>query len=181
MDRAKPDRQRVVPGQPETGQQVRPAVYLQGFREDRRALQSRLRRSVCRGPRESTGRRRSAGRGEPPGNARRCQGSGGPASDLQTGLAAYNAAQINEKAKFLCSCTSFARVSRSLRSRPRRRADGPPSRWPTGRFPPVLKVYTTLSGRRASTDMRDAASPQGPSHARPTLQPGFPGSWKTRP
>jgi transposase len=72
---------------------------------------------------------------------------------------AYNAAQINEKAKFqdLLSdlCGDIPEPARG------EKGGRPPVPMADRAFAMVFKVYTTASGRRASTDMRDA---QGKGH-----------------
>src|SRR5262249_10333500 len=67
---------------------------------------------------------------------------------------AYNAAQIHEKAKF----QSLLRdLCRGIPEPPRKPGPGrKPLPLSDRVFACVLKVYTTVSGRRASTDMREA-------------------------
>jgi transposase len=67
----------------------------------------------------------------------------------------YNAAQINEKAKFLILMHDLCRGIPE--PPPKHRKGGrPPVLLADRAFACALKVYTTISGRRASTDMREA-------------------------
>jgi transposase len=67
---------------------------------------------------------------------------------------AYNAAQINEKAKFQ---TLPSDLCRSIPEPPRNPKGGrPPLPMADRAFACAFKVYTTFSGRRSSTDIRDA-------------------------
>jgi hypothetical protein len=76
---------------------------------------------------------------------------------------AYNAAQINEKAKFqallaeLCRCVP--------EPSPSKKGGRPPIPMADRLFAVAFKVYTTVSGRRASTDMRNARDKGHLSHA----------------
>jgi hypothetical protein len=76
---------------------------------------------------------------------------------------AYNAAQINEKAKFQ---TLLADLCRGVPEPPPGPKGGrPPVPMGDRVFASALKVYTTVSGRRASTDMRDARDKGHLAHA----------------
>jgi transposase len=67
---------------------------------------------------------------------------------------AYNAAQINEKAKLQ---TLLTELCRGIPEPPANKKGGrPPVPMADRAFACAFKVYTTISGRRASTDMRDA-------------------------
>jgi len=67
---------------------------------------------------------------------------------------AYNAAQIHEKDKFQGLLTGLCAGVRSPDANPK--GGRPPVPMADRAFACALKVYTTISGRRASTDMRDA-------------------------
>ena len=67
---------------------------------------------------------------------------------------AYNAAQIHEKAKFPTLLTELCRGIPEPPVSPK--GGRPPIPMADRAFACALKVYTTVSGRRASTDMRDA-------------------------
>ena len=71
---------------------------------------------------------------------------------------AYNAAQIKEKAKFLTLLTELCRGIPEPSKDPEKARKGgrPPVADGRSGIRLCLKVYTTVSGRRASTDMRDA-------------------------
>ena len=76
---------------------------------------------------------------------------------------AYNAAQINEKAKFQ---TLLSDLCRGIpEPSPSVKGGRPPIPMADRVFAVVFKVYTTVSGRRASTDMRDARDKGHLSHA----------------
>jgi transposase len=66
----------------------------------------------------------------------------------------YNASQINEKAKFLMLLTELCQGIPEPPSNPK--GGRPPLPMADRAFACALKVYTTISGRRASTDMQDA-------------------------
>jgi transposase len=67
---------------------------------------------------------------------------------------AYNAAQINEKDKFQALLTD---ICRGIPEPPANKKGGrPPVPMADRAFACAFKIYTTISGRRASTDMRDA-------------------------
>src|SRR3954454_13576961 len=67
---------------------------------------------------------------------------------------AYNAAQINEKSKFLDLLSYLSGGIPDPASTPK--GGRPPVPMADRAFACALKVYTTISGRRASTDMREA-------------------------
>jgi transposase len=67
---------------------------------------------------------------------------------------AYNAAQINEKAKFLILLHDLCRGISEPPANPK--GGCRPVPMADRAFACALKVYTTISGRRASTDMREA-------------------------
>jgi transposase len=67
---------------------------------------------------------------------------------------AYNAAQINEKAKFQALLGDLCRGVPEPAANPK--GGRPPVPMADRVFAVALKVYSTFSGRRASTDMRDA-------------------------
>ena len=71
---------------------------------------------------------------------------------------AYNAAQIHEKSKFLTLLTELCRGIPEPSRDPEKVTKGgrPPVPMADRAFACALKVYTTVSGRRASTDMREA-------------------------
>jgi hypothetical protein len=76
---------------------------------------------------------------------------------------AYNAAQIHEKAKFQ---VLLADLCRGVPATPRKPGAGRnPLPMADRAFAIGLKVYTTISGRRASTDMREAQGKGHLSHA----------------
>lgn len=67
---------------------------------------------------------------------------------------AYNAAQIHEKARFQ---VLLSELCQGVKDRPTSKKGGrPPISMADRLFSAAFKVYTTMSGRRASTDMRDA-------------------------
>jgi Transposase DDE domain/SWIM zinc finger len=68
----------------------------------------------------------------------------------------YNAAQIHEKAKFLTLLTELCRGIPEPPKKDPQKGGRPPLPMADRAFACALKVYTTISGRRASTDMRDA-------------------------
>jgi hypothetical protein len=67
---------------------------------------------------------------------------------------AYNAAQIDEKAKFQALLTDLC--GGIPEPPPNEKGGRPPLPMADRAFAAALKVYTTLSGRRSSTDMREA-------------------------
>ena len=70
---------------------------------------------------------------------------------------AYNAAQIHEKAHFQELLSDLCRgVSEPARPHDGAKGGRPPVPMADRVFAVAFKVYTTMSGRRASTDMRDA-------------------------
>lgn len=69
---------------------------------------------------------------------------------------AYNKAQINEKAKFLTLLTELCRGIPEPPLKDPKKGGRPPLPMADRAFACALKVYTTISGRRASTDMREA-------------------------
>lgn len=70
---------------------------------------------------------------------------------------AYNAAQIHEKAKFQTLLTDLCQgIPEPPRKGRGTKGGRPPVPMADRVFAISLKVYTTVSGRRASTDMRDA-------------------------
>ena len=71
---------------------------------------------------------------------------------------AYNKAQINEKAKFLTLLTDLCRGIPEPAKDPEKAKKGgrPPVPMADRAFACALKVYSGFSGRRASTDMREA-------------------------
>ena len=70
---------------------------------------------------------------------------------------AYNAAQIHEKARFQDLLAELCRnVTEPARPHDGAKGGRPPIPMADRIFACVFKVYTTMSGRRASTDMRDA-------------------------
>src|SRR3954466_144282 len=75
----------------------------------------------------------------------------------------YNAAQINEKAKFLDLLHDLCRGIPE--PAPGKKGGRPPVSMADRVFACCLKVYTTVSGRRASTDMRDARDKGHLGHA----------------
>ena len=66
---------------------------------------------------------------------------------------AYNAAQVNEKELFL---DLLADLCRGIEWTPREGRGRPRVPYPDAIFSAVYKVYSTVSGRRFSTDLRDA-------------------------
>ena len=80
---------------------------------------------------------------------------------------AYNAAQIHEKAKFLTLLEELCRGVAEPQRTDEEKAKGgrPPIPLADRAFACAFKVYTTVSGRRASTDMRDARDKGHLSHA----------------
>jgi transposase len=78
---------------------------------------------------------------------------------------AYDAAQINEKTKFLSLLTDLCRGIPEPPRDPDRKGGRPPLLMADRAFACALKVYTTISGRRASTDMRDARDKGHLSHS----------------
>jgi transposase len=80
---------------------------------------------------------------------------------------AYNEAQINEKSKFLALLTDLCRgIPEPPKAPEKARRGGRPSVPMADRAVAcALKVFTTVSGRRASTDMRDAKDKGHLSHS----------------
>jgi transposase len=76
---------------------------------------------------------------------------------------AYNAAQIHEKDKFQVLLTDLCRAIPEPPSNPK--GGRPPVPMADRAFACALKVYTLMSSRRASTDMRDAKGKGHLSHA----------------
>lgn len=75
---------------------------------------------------------------------------------------AYNAAQVHEKAKFQVLLHDLCRgIREPERPAPKKPGGRPPLPMADRAFACAFKVYTTVSGRRASTDMREA---QGKGH-----------------
>jgi transposase len=76
---------------------------------------------------------------------------------------AYVAAQVNEKAKFLILLHDLCQgIPEPI---PSKKGGRPPVTLADRVFACALKVYTTISGRRASTDMRDARDKGHLGHA----------------
>jgi len=79
---------------------------------------------------------------------------------------AYNAAQIHEKARFQDLLADLCRgVPEPPRPHEGTKGGRPPVPMTDRVFAAAFKVYTTISGRRASTDMRDARDKGHLSHA----------------
>lgn len=79
---------------------------------------------------------------------------------------AYNEAQIHEKSEFLALLTDLCRGIPEPPKAPEevRRGGRPPAPMADRAVACALKVFTTVSGRRASTDMRDAKDKGHLSH-----------------
>jgi len=78
---------------------------------------------------------------------------------------AYNAAQIPEKAKFLALLTELCRGIPEPPREDSKKGGRPPVPMADRAFACALKVYSGFSGRRASTDMREARDKGHLSHA----------------